>query len=295
MDNIPILSIITPTYNRGHLLGRCYDSLLGQTDLRFEWIIVDDGSCDDTQVIVSGFHTDRFPITYVRKENGGKHTALNAAHPHIRGDYVLILDSDDYLTPDAVEKVQAGWARYAAQDAIGILTFLKGTPEGEAMAMADTPGIPVDILRYRRRVIHSTDCCEVIRSELFRKYPFPEFPGERFLAECALWNRVAQTHKCVYINEIIYICEYLSGGLTDGGRALRIRNPRGGMFISNLRMVRKNYLTQRIKYGLLYTCYGCFAGLPPRKMAAACCAKGLMWLCLPFGWMLYQYWKKKYS
>lgn len=294
MENKPILSIITPTYNRASLLPRCYESLRGQSCMDFEWIIVDDGSTDDTQSVAKTFRDDLFPVTYVKKENGGKHTALNASHPHIHGAYVLILDSDDYLTADAVKKVLSGWAQYEDQETIGIVTFLKSDPKGNIMATVDTPHIPLDILRHKRRVLHINDCCEVIRTELFRKYPFPEFPGERFLSECALWNRVAQTHKCVYINEIIYICEYLSGGLTDGGRALRIRNPRGGMFISNLRMVRKNYLSQRVKYGLLYTCYGFFAGLTPAQMAKACCAKGLMWLCIPFGWMLYQYWKKKY-
>lgn len=295
MKKDPIVSIITPTYNRGHLLSNCYQSLLNQTNKDFEWIVVDDGSEDETTTVVDRFDTMQFSIKYVKKENGGKHTALNAAHPYIHGQYVLILDSDDQLIPTAIDRIISAWGRYENVPNIGIVTFLKGNTEGEPMCLAPDSEIPVDILRYKRKILKINDCCEVIRAQLFLQYPFPEFPGERFLAECALWNRVAKTHKCVYVNEIIYICEYLEGGLTSGGRTLRIRNPMGGMYISNLRMSRNNYLTQRIKYGLLFVCYGFFAKRTPRKMAQESCAPFLFWGCLPFGAILYLYWKNKFK
>lgn len=294
MDN-PFLSIITPTYNRGHLLKNCYESLFRQTDKDFQWIIVDDGSKDDTRDVVEAFDTDDFEIIYVPKENGGKHTALNAAHPYIRGEYVLILDSDDYLTDTAVEQIRRGWEAWADKDRVAMVTFLKGVAVNNPNCTSPVTGIPVEILRYRRNAIHSTDCCEVIRADLFLQYPFPVFPGERFVAECALWNRVAKTHKCVYINEVIYICEYLEGGLTDSGRAMRIRNPRGGMFTSDLRMGKNNYLMQRLKYGLLYACYGYFAGLSPAQILAGTQNKWLAGICMLPGYALYRNWKHKHS
>lgn len=289
------LSIITPTYNRGHLLKNCYESLLRQTDKDFQWIIVDDGSKDNTREVVGAFDTKDFEITFVTKENGGKHTALNASHPHIRGQYVLILDSDDYLTDTAVEQVRRGWEAWEDKDQVAMLTFLRGKTVADPLCTGPVAGTPVDILRYQRSAIHSTDCCEVLRTELFLKYPFPVFPGERFVAECALWNRIAKTHKCVYINEVIYICEYLEGGLTDSGRAMRIRNPRGGMFTSDLRMGPNNFLQQRIKYGLLYICYGCFAGLTPAQILAGTQNKWLAGICMLPGYALYRMWKHKYK
>lgn len=288
----PFLSVVTPAYNRAHLLGKCFDSLLRQTDQDFEWIVVDDGSTDQTEDTVKEFRAE-FPIIYVKKENGGKHTALNESHAHIHGSYILILDSDDYLTDTAVEQVRAGWEKYADDAQIGIVTFLKGGAEHDPNCTAADEGVPVDIMRYRRTVIYSQDCCEVIRTELFQKYPFPVFAGEKFVSEGALWNRVSFTHKCVYINSVIYICEYLEGGLTQSGRKMRIRNPRGGMYTANLNMNRKNFFRKRIKNGLLYTCYGCFAGMSPVKMAGGCDSKLLMWLCLPFGWMMYLLWKRQ--
>ena len=289
-----LLTIVTPAYNRGHLLKKCYESLLAQTDKGFQWIIVDDGSADDTRAVVASFETEEFEINYVPKENGGKHTALNASHPHIRGEYVLILDSDDYLTDTAVAQVREGWKAWAENEQVGMVTFLKGSSPEEPNCTGAVTGEPVDILTGRRNVIRSMDCCEVIRAELFRKYPFPVFPGERFVSECALWNRVAKTHKCVYINHVVYICEYLEGGLTDSGRAMRIRNPRGGMFTSDLRMGRNNFLKQRIKYGLLYTCYGFFAGMKPGEILAGTAHKPVAALCMAPGYAMYRLWKRQH-
>lgn len=289
----PYLSIVTPTYNRSHLLTGCYQSLCSQTDKDFEWIIVDDGSSDDTQAVVSGFAAADFPVIYIKKENGGKHTALNTSHPYIRGRYVLILDSDDQLTQDAVAQVRAAWERWSRYPEVGMVTFLKGEAIDRPDCVVEDFDVPVDILRYRRTILYAPECCEVLRSELFLKYPFPEYPGERYISECALWNRVAGTHKCVYIDRVIYLFEYQEGGLTKSGRKLRISNPRGGMFISDLRMQKKNYITQRVKYGLLYCCYGFFASLPPAQILAGTTYKPLTALCLLPGWGLYRYWKRK--
>ena len=164
------LSIITPTYNRAEYLPRCYDSLRRQTSFDFEWIIVDDGSTDDTERVVSAFASDLFPIVYVKKSNGGKHTALNASHPYIRGKYVLTLDSDDYLTNTAVQEVAHAWGQYKQDQNIGIVTFLKGTDKEHPVCAAAEYDVPAEILRYRRIRYMRTDCCEVIRTEVLVKF-----------------------------------------------------------------------------------------------------------------------------
>lgn len=292
----PFLTIITPVYNRASLLGACYESLCRQTELDFEWIVVDDGSTDGSAELAEAFSSDRFPITVIRKENGGKHTAINAAIPRIRGDYVLFLDSDDTLTEDAAMQVRSAWAQHSADPTVGVLIFLRGTPGGDPFCTVADYGVPVDLLRYRRDRRISTDCCEVLRAELLRQYPFPEFAGERFLAECALWNRIARSHKCVYIDRIIYLCAFLEDGLTSAGRRLRIQCPRGGMFTSELRIHSNNSLPQRCKYAMLYCCYGFFAGLSPRLILTG--EPGCLWLkalALAPGYALYLRWKKHHG
>ena len=292
---MPLLSIITPSYNRAHLLPACYQSLCAQTDKDFEWIIVDDGSTDNTEQVVQSFVGSDFFVIYVKKENGGKHTALNAAHPHVHGKYVLQFDSDDTLTADAVAQVRAAWGHWDSCPEVGMVTFLKGEAIDRPDCIVEDFDTPVDILRYQRTILYAPECCEVLRAELFLKYPFPEYEGERYISECALWNRVAITHKCVYINRVIYLFEYQEGGLTKSGRKLRITNPKGGMFICDLRMRKKNYLKQRIKYGMLYCCYGFFAGLSVAKIMRDTKYKLLTAVCLFPGYGIYLYWNKKFG
>lgn len=294
----PSLSIITPSYNRGNMLKNCFESLRFQSNYDFEWIVVDDGSMDDTRSVMEYISNEHIPfeIRYIWKENGGKHTALNAAHPYIHGKYVLILDSDDTLTSDAVETVLNGWSKYDANADIGIVIFLKQLSDGTICARGKEEDIVIDVLNQKRICNVASDCCEVIRTELFKKYPFPVFDGERFLAETALWYRAGLDAKCVYINKPIYICEYLEGGLTKSGKKMRIRNCRGGMYTSYLRMNQRCALKERIKAGLLYVCYGCFAKISIAEMlkkAKGCRCWTLM--CLIPGTALYFYWKPLYK
>lgn len=292
------LSIITPSYNRGNMLKNCFESLRFQSNYDFEWIVVDDGSMDDTRSVMEYISNEHIPfeIRYIWKENGGKHTALNAAHPYIHGKYVLILDSDDTLTSDAVETVLNGWSKYDANADIGIVIFLKQLSDGTICARGKAEDIVIDVLNQKRICNVASDCCEVIRTELFKKYPFPVFDGERFLAETALWYRAGLDAKCVYINKPIYICEYLEGGLTKSGKKMRIRNCHGGMYTSYLRMNQRCALKERIKAGLLYVCYGCFAKISIAEMlkkAKGCRCWTLM--CLIPGTALYFYWKPLYK
>ncbi len=295
---LELLSIVTPTYNRAELIEKCYRSLIDQTCYNFEWIIVDDGSKDNTKEIVQGFikKTNKFPITYIWKENGGKHTALNAAHPHIHGEYVLILDSDDRLTPDAVETVLGDWDIYRKNTEIGVLTYYRKNEKGELLAYSNTEKRIVDIIHHKRVCVHSCDCCEVLRTELFKKYPFPVFEDERFLAETALWNRLALECKCLYPGKSIYVGEYLEGGLTTSGKTMRINNPLGGMYTSYLRMHKKSFMSERIKATLLYICYGKFA----KKSMIDILKEGkphqsLICLFYLLGLFMYLYWRKKYG
>ena len=291
-----LLSVITPTYNRSTLLRRCFDSLCAQTDGRFEWIIVDDGSTDDTRQTAAAFQQEKpdMPIRYVFKENGGKHTALNAARPFIRGNIVIILDSDDWLVSTAVEVIFRGWEQHDSEE-IGAVIFLKGYAVDDPFALGRQEHIPLDMYREYTKTIHSRDFCDVFRAEAFRKYPFPEIAGEKFLSESVLWNQMAPEYKVVYINQVVYLAQYLEDGLTRSGRAMRIRVPRGGMLAADQYMDRRCPLKLRLKNGLLYNCYSFFAGEPAKEVLRASRAPALAAVMRPGGWFLYRYWKRKYG
>lgn len=124
---MPTLTVLTATYNRGLLLSKCYASLCRQTCKDFEWLIVDDGSVDNTKEVVGKLgEKSVFPIFYILKGNGGKHTALNYSHPYIHGRYLLMLDDDDVLTPDAVETVLKDWKLYDSNKKLDVSLIKRG-------------------------------------------------------------------------------------------------------------------------------------------------------------------------
>ena len=176
-----------------------------------------------------------------------------------------------------------------------MVTFLKKNTKGEVCAYSPYEHVKLDVLRHKRVEVNSSDCCEVIRAELFCKYPFPVFESERFLAETALWYRAGLVSQCIYVNKAIYICEYLEGGLSKSGRAMRLRNPRGGMYTSLLRMHKRCYMSERIKAALLYVCYGFCANLRVYELLVAAKPHYVLTLvCLVPGAIMHWIWSRKY-
>ena len=173
-----MITIVTPTFNRKEKLKCLFNSLLQQTDKTFEWLIIDDGSSDGTDNYIKTLNAP-FVIKYVRKVNGGKHTALNYSHRFIDGKYVCIVDSDDELAVDAVESINYEINKCEKEKInIAMIIFQKGRRESQK---------PLDtVLGDKRRVgtlyefINEGfrgDHCEVILSEYFKMIKFPEFPG----------------------------------------------------------------------------------------------------------------------
>ena len=293
-----LLSIVTPTFNRAILLKNCFHSLQRQTNRSFEWVIVDDGSTDDTKTVVASFREQapEMTITYIHKENGGKHTALNASHPYLHGNYVLMLDSDDTLLDTAVNDVFEAWLPYMDRPEIGVVVLLKGKTPDKPVAFVRETGVPVDLLKCERVCVSGSDCCEVLRTELFLKYPFPVFPGEKFISEGVLWKQINQGYRYVYTNKVVYLCDYLEDGLTRSGRAMRIKSPLGGMLNSSLNMDPKSSLKTRIKNGLLYCCYGYFAGMNAKEILNwDRSSRGVKAICLLPGFLQFLLWKRRYS
>ena len=292
---MPLLSIITPAYNRAHLLHNCFDSLVSQSCMDFEWIIIDDGSVDNTEEVVRSFSTELFSIVYEKKENGGKHTALNASHPYIHGDYILILDSDDTLTPDAVETALAVWSDYRDDPSVSLLSFYKQSPDGIIVSSrVEQERLLSDHFSYQVNQRKDGDQCEVVRSSYFKEFAFPVFPGERFASEGLLWNYLGYKYKAVYVDKAIYNCEYLEGGLTDSGRRLLMSNPKAMIELTKTFFDPRVCLRVRVKESLLYVVYSFCDHRSFGTMMQESKQKLLTGLMYPGGAVLYYYWKKRY-
>lgn len=230
----PFITILTPTYNRASLLPRLFDSLLRQTNKDFEWIVVDDGSTDDTRKVVANLKEKcggAFPMGYVYKANGGKHMAINIGAERARGELLFIADSDDLLTDDALETVANSWHDISDDKSFAGIAGLDIAMDTREVIGSGLPQEHIDCnaidIRYRHHV--TGDMKEVFRTEVLREFPFPEFAGERFCPEQLVWFRMARRYRLRYINKPIYIADYQPDGITAGITKARMRNPSASM------------------------------------------------------------------
>ena len=241
-----MITVFTPTYNRGNLLNRLYQSLCKQNYKEFEWIIVDDGSLDDTSSIVNIIQDKHpcgdFSILYYKKENGGKHTAVNTGVQKAHGDLFFIADSDDILPPNSLQTVAGVWEQTKYDNSIGgICGFDGGINDGSIIGT----GFPKEVhllnielsnhinigyidattrdVRFKLKV--DGDMKEVFRTSVLREFPFPEIKGERFCPEVLVWNRIASKYKLRHINKIIYLVEYQQDGITSAITRSRMNSP----------------------------------------------------------------------
>ena len=203
-----LLTILTPTYNRAGMLPQLYDSLKKQACKDFEWVIVDDGSTDNTQEVVKAWLLGSdFPIRYFYKENGGKHTALNYAVQKIEAELTFIVDSDDALTIDAVETILRYHRKYENRSNICGYAFLRSYPNGKINGKKFVPD--ERIASYIDARINSDDTqadkAEVFKTECLREFPFPEYQDEKFLGEDIVWIRMARKYMMVHILSLIHI------------------------------------------------------------------------------------------
>ncbi len=220
-----MITIMTPTYNRAYILGNAYQSLQKQTSFDFEWIIIDDGSADNTEELVKGWIAEetRFSIIYEKQPNGGKHRAVNRGVALASYEYFLILDSDDTLTEDAVAKVHHWITQIDGLDGFAGVAGLRSfpnPPQSKSMADAVIGGMPsqpyIDATNLERGKYGLLgDKVEVYKTDVLKRYPFPEFEGENFLSEMASWDRIARDGlKIRWYSDVIYLCEYIEDGLT---------------------------------------------------------------------------------
>lgn len=223
------ITVFTPTYNRANILTNLYQSLRRQSFSDFEWLIVDDGSTDNTKELVDSWIREcgSFPIRYYKKANGGKCRAINFALNLAEGTLFFTVDSDDYLTDDALEKVDR-WESEIPHDGTycgvaGNIGLQADSTENSLFDGGFYDGTLLD--RYRnvdgeRALIFYTD--------IHRNYKYPEFEGESFMTEAVTWNRMARDgYRMRFYNDIIWIYAYMEDGLTLAGKRLFIENPRG--------------------------------------------------------------------
>lgn len=262
------ITLFTPTYNRAYILDILYRSVQRQTFRDFEWIIVDDGSTDNTEELVKSWLGDGndFPIRYFKKKNGGKCRAINYGLDLAEGELFFIMDSDDYLTDDSLERVVYWESTISDKEGFCGVAGNRGTSPNE------TPNTRLDAMygegvnyideyafvrypEYTDKVVDG-ERAGVWYTEIHRKYKYPEFEGENFLTPCIPWNRMAHDgYKIRIFEDIIWICEYREDGLTMQGNMRFIKNPAGAGLCLREKADFLNYpLKEKMKMWYTFYC-----------------------------------------
>jgi glycosyltransferase involved in cell wall biosynthesis len=246
--------IITPTYNRKSTLPKLYRSLISQNKKDFVWLIVDDGSSDGTREYVENISKEnKVRINYIYQNNGGKGRALNKAFSFFENTSLfVVVDSDDYLLNDAIERIQRYVDKYKDIQSIGALFFHYKTEDGKIIKPIGniiTEDKVMTRYEYNNQYIQN-DGCVCYFGKAVKKYKYPEFEGEKYVGPTVIQLLMASEYRMVFSPEVIGVAEYQDGGLTKNGRSLRLRNPQGMIYYSRLMMDRKALLKTQIKYAI---------------------------------------------
>ena len=229
------ITIFTPTYNRAYILSSLYESLLCQTCEDFIWLIVDDGSSDNTKDLVDKWiKEDRIQIEYYLQKNGGKQRAFNTGVNLCNTELFFCVDSDDELLENTIHDVLCLWETYseAKQNITGIVS-LRGKDEITPM----TNCFPNNIKKSRlidlyQKLNFSGDTALIYKTNLLRKYPFIVYDDEKFMGENYVYNKIDQEGELLLLNQVIYISKYLEDGYTNNVKKLIKNNPKGYMLLN---------------------------------------------------------------
>ena len=206
------LTVCTPTYNRAQTLERTYDSLERQTLKNFNWMIIDDGSNDETKSVVKKLKKNAsFNIEYVYKENGGRHTALNLAYTLINTEYVLNLDSDDELTDNAIELLRKAYDTMCKRQDYSRFWLISGRCIDSQTLKPTSEKFANDINEFvgknqsKKIAMNYGEKCNCRKVEILKNFPFPIYEGIKFVPEDIVWERVNKYYDQYCINDILRI------------------------------------------------------------------------------------------
>lgn len=288
------IDIITPTYNRVHLLPRLYESLQNQTNKSFRWLIVDDGSTDGTKEFISDIkksNMDLF-IEYFYKENGGKHTALNLAFKNLDSKLAFIVDSDDWLTDDAIDVILEESDKVDSSK-ISSIAFLGKDIQNRVIGKEFSVNNKIASF-IEERIINKTDGdkAEVIYSECLKDFSFPEIEGEKFIGEDYMWIILTEKKPMLFINQAIYCCEYQEDGLSKNVRKINVNSPCGNILRLSLYMDKKIPLLIKCKSMLLIEVYKFFSNKKNKEIREV---RGSIFM-KPFAYLIFKLWSRyRYS
>lgn len=290
------ITIFTPTYNRGYIIENLYNSLLNQTDKDFNWIVIDDGSTDNTEELFKKFiNENKINISYIKRKNGGKPSAINDGLDKSNDELFMIVDSDDYLTQKAIEKIRYYYEQIKDKNKFIGVVGLRGDSNGnpyinyygennkEKNKYYNLEYIDADALEYRYKYKIGGDRAEVFITKLLKKYKFPNIENEKFIFETIVWNKIASDgYKQRYFNEVIYITEYKNDGLSKNIEKHLKNNPKSTILWYNSSLKWRHMpIKQKLNNCVCYYQYGIYNNEKIGQLFKKCNNKFLSIIAIP--------------
>lgn len=292
------ITVFTPAYNRANLLPRLYESLKRQTSKNFMWIVVDDGSTDNTKELVQKWidKTNEFEIKYIYKENGGLHTAYNEAIAALETELSVCIDSDDYMPDYAIEVITNFWKENGSDEYAGIVapdSFENGEIIGDPLP--DQKSVNLIDLLIGKYNINNGDRKNVIRSDLYKSVaPMTIYEGEKNFNPHYMHLQISKNYDFLVLNKSLCVVEYQQDGMTNNMIRQYYSSP------NSFAQTRRLYLSFKeasFKFKMrnsIHYISSCLLSKQKRIIKNTPC-KGYAIVALPFGFMLSKYIKYKYK
>ncbi|MDO5041520.1 MAG: glycosyltransferase family A protein [Peptoniphilus sp.] len=282
-----LLTIFTPTYNRQNQLLRLYESLKKQDNRDFEWLIIDDGSKDDTALLVESFiEEQKISIRYVKQKNSGKHVAYNTALKYSKGKFFFCIDSDDWMEDDFISSFVD---KIEDLDANGFIAYKKNS-YGKLLSEK----FPSEIEESSLFDLQETYGCIgefsiIIKNDIAKEYRFPVFEGEKFVTESVIYDQIGKKYKFRLLNQVATVCEYQEDGLTANCNLLMKYNPTGFCLYFMQRVDLVHGFVQKICMAGKYHCFRSLSKKDKLKYMGK--NKILVFLTKPLGSVFLLYYK----
>lgn len=262
--NKPLITVFTPTFNRKNLLITLYKSLCAQINRNFIWLIIDDGSSDGTEALVKGWQKENvIRINYFYKENGGMHTAHNAAYRLIETELNVCIDSDDSMPPDAIEKITSFWNSFERKNEVAGIMALdfdinkKHIIGGELPETGTVISCQDIVKKYQaygdKKFVYRTDIINSVNE-------YPEYEGERIVPLSYKYWLIDRKMPIVTFNEIICLVDYQENGSTNTIKKQYFRSPKGFLIAKKEQMIYPKILKSQMKSAIHYIFFSKLSG-----------------------------------
>lgn len=281
------LTVFTPAYNRAHTIGRTYESLCRQTSQDFEWLVVDDGSQDNTKELVEGWiKENKISIRYIYQQNQGMHGAHNTAYANIQTELNTCIDSDDYMPDNAVEKIVTFWKEHGSDKYAGILALDQEENTGKIIGTKFPEDLKESTLQGFYAAGGKGDKKLVYRTDVINQYPpYPLFEGERYVGLAYKYMLIDQDYKLLTLNEPLVIVEYQADGSSYNMFKQYWRNPKGFAFFRKTEMVTTKSLKRKFMVCIHYVSSSIIS--KNKKFIQESPCKFLTLMAIPAGYILY--------